>query len=121
MGMAFNVRLLLFATIAILLIIPVFYLVQYLDSAFGYFWSIGWLVFLVALGIVIRKTGLQKHIPQTRNSLLIHTSIPIVILSVILVYVTITMGRISLPLFGFFGGLIALLIVISAIRVKTGG
>ena len=118
--MSFSIRVLLIAIIAVVLVIPIFYLAQYLDSVFGYLWGIYWLVFLVVVGIIIRKTGLQKYIPQTRNSLLIHISIPIIILSVILVYVTITLGRISLPLFGFFGGLIALLLVIYGIRVKTG-
>lgn len=118
--MTFSLRIVLYVIIAIALVIPVFYLVQFLDSSFGYFWSIGWLVFLIAIGIIIRRTGLQKYIPQARNSLLIHTSIPIIILSAILVYVTIITGHFSLILFGFFGGLIALLIVIYGIRVKTG-
>jgi hypothetical protein len=117
--MALNIRVLLFVVIAIALTIPVFYMVQYFDLVFGYLWSIGWFVFLIALGIAIRKTGLQKYVPRTRNSLLIHISIPIVILSAILVYVTIIAGHFSLPLFGFFGGLIVLLLVIYGIRVKT--
>jgi len=117
--MTLDIRVTLFVIIAIVFTIPIFYLVQYFDSVFGYLWSIGWFVFLIALGIAIRKTGLQKYIPRTRNSLLIHTSIPIVILSAILVYVTIIAGHFSLPLFGFFGGLIALLLVIYSIRVKT--
>jgi hypothetical protein len=102
--MALNIRVLLFVVIAIALTIPVFYMVQYFDLVFGYLWSIGWFVFLIALGIAIRKTGLQKYVPRTRNSLLIHISIPIVILSAILVYVTIIAGHFSLPLFGFFWG-----------------
>jgi hypothetical protein len=118
--MRFSIRILVFVIVAIVAIIPIFYLIQYLDSAFGYLWSIGWLVFLIALGVIIRKTGLQKYVPRTRTSLLIHTSIPIVILTAILVSVTIITGHISLTLFGFFGGLIALLIVIYGIRVKTG-
>jgi hypothetical protein len=118
--MKFSIGVLLFAITAIALIIPMFYLIQYFDSAFGYLWSIGWFVFLIVLGIVIRKAGLQKYIPRTRNSQLIHISIPIIILSSILVYVTIITGHLSLPLFGFFGGLIALLIVIYGIRVKMG-
>jgi hypothetical protein len=117
--MTLDIRVLLFVVIAIALTIPIFYLVQYFDLVFSYLWSIGWFVFLIALGIAIRKTGLQKYIPRTRNSLLIHTSIPIIILSAILVYVTIIAGHFSLPLFGFFGGLIALLLVIYGIRVKT--
>jgi hypothetical protein len=120
MKKSFNIRVMLFVIIAIALIIPIFYLVQYLDSVFSYLWSIGWFVFLIALGIVISKTGLQKYLPRTRNSLLIHTFIPIVILSSILVYVTIILRYFSLPLFCFFGGLIALILVIYGIRVKTG-
>jgi hypothetical protein len=118
--MTVNLRVLFFVIIAIALMIPIFYLVPYLNSAFGYCWSIGYLVFIVILGVIIRKTGMQKYIPRTQNALLIHISIPIVILSTILVYVTIITQHISLPLIGFFGGLIALLFVIYYIRAKTG-
>jgi hypothetical protein len=117
--MTLNLRPLLFVIVAIASIIPIFYLVQYLDSTFSYWWAISWCIFIVVLGVIIRKSGFQKYIPHTRNSLLIHTFIPIFILSAIVVYVTVITQHISLSLVGFFGGLIVLLLVIYYIRVKT--
>ena len=104
----------------IVLIIPAFYLASYLDLVSGGWWGIGWIIFMIAVAIIARKIGLRKYIPQTHKYDLIHVLIPIVSLSAILIYVTITLQHFSLPLFLFFGGIIALIIVIYGIRLKMG-
>lgn len=118
--MNFKIKFIILVLSLIVLIIPAFYLVSYLDSVSGGWWGMGWIIFMIAVAIIAHKTGLRKYVPQTRKYDLIHVLIPIVSLSAILIYVTITMQHFSLPLFLFFGGLIILAIVIYGIRVKRG-
>jgi hypothetical protein len=120
--MPLNKGQIIFIIILIALIVPLFYLVQYLDSVFGDWWNIVWIAFVIVIAIFIRKTGLLKRIPQTpvRKYSLINTAIIVASLSGILIYTIIITGYVSLPLLLVFGGFIALGIVIHVIRVKIG-
>jgi hypothetical protein len=110
--------------IIIALIVPIFYLVQYLDTVFSYWWNMAWIAFVIAAGILIRKTGFCKRIPQPQArryssiSRAINATIAVAILSGTVIYITIVTKRVSLPLVLVFGGLIASVIVIYIVRSK---